>query len=148
MIKENATLHPQPFTIENPAIASGDTYHFTTDSGVAYETRFGRKKHEFFERTLSFSISSDEFENEYAETNRGEIYRVIATVVEVVKRYYAQNNYVRSFEFTGEFKDEEEDRGSEVSIRSQLYARCAKRVLDDDWDVKLIGNKVIIYQIR
>lgn len=147
MIGSTNSLHPNPFQITDPAIPSGDTYYFVTDSGIQYEARFGRKRHEFFERTLSFSVMSDEFDNEYAETNRGEIYRVIATVVEIVKRYHERNNYVKSYEFTGEFKEsEQEEQEKEVSIRSVLYYRCAKRILDEDWDVRMEGNKVIIYQ--
>ena len=133
---------PKVYEIIRPEVDLGHVYNFTTDSGVEYEVRFGKKKKDFSSRVIDFSVLNEEFEEEYAETNRGEIYRVMATIIEIFKRYDAENDYARSYEFSGETKGK--DDNAETSIRTKLYYRYASRILNDQWDIELKGNKMII----
>ena len=89
---------------------------------------------------------SDEFEDEYSETNRGEVFRIIATVIEIVRIYHSYHSHSDTYEFTGEFKDSNEDK--ETSIRSRLYFRYANRVLNPNWYAYFEGNKVIVKKTR
>lgn len=134
----------KPYPIELPGIPSGAVYLFRTDSGVDYEVRFGRRQDHCLEHIINFGVLNDEFEHEYVVTNRGEIYRVIATVIEIIRLYHAEHPHSTSYEFTGEFKQGEKETSS---IRSRLYLRIAGRVLLPNWKAMLVGNKVVVSRI-
>jgi hypothetical protein len=129
--------------IKKPNIESGDTYYFQTDSGLSYQVTFGKKKNNYLSNIVNFSVLSDEYEDEYSETNRGEVYRIISTMIEVFQIYHENHRYSNSYEFSGEFKDIRDEK--EISIRTRLYYRVALRVIDlDYWNIDLFGNKVVI----
>jgi len=134
--------HPdlKPYNVFAPAIKSGAEYYFETDSGLRYQVLFARKKNSYLEHIINFSVLGDDFEDEYSETNRGEIYRVIATVVEIIRMFHQQHGRSVSYEFSGEYKTGNETR--EMSIRTLLYSRKARQILHPDWKLELQGNKV------
>ena len=134
------------YEITKPEIPTGDTYYFTTDSGLKYQVRFGKKRENYLGNIINFSVLSDEFEDEYSETNRGEVYRIIATVVEIMRIYHSFHSHSDTYEFTGEYKDDHKDQAA--SIRSRLYFRYAKKLLNKNWDAHLEGNKVIVKKLR
>lgn len=136
----------EPYEIMVPEIQSGDTYYFTTESGLKYQVRFGKKRDNYLGNIINFSVLSEEFEDEYSETNRGEVYRIIATVIEIVRIYHENHEHSDTYEFTGEFKDEHDAQA--VSIRSRLYYRYAMRILNKNWKAELEGNKVTIHKIN
>ena len=140
--KEKPSARAYP--IRRPAIKSGDTYYFRTDSGLEYEVRFGRMKDNFYRRIINFGVLNDEFDDEYSTTNRGEVYRIMATVIKVIKMYHeaSNNDEKNSYEFMGEFKHKNSNR--KTSVRTQLYYRYATRLFRDNWEVKLEGNKVVM----
>lgn len=142
LIREDALLVIPPYPIQYPAIKSGAAYYFETESGLSYQVLFAKKKNSYQENIVNFSVLSEEFEDEYSETNRGEIYRVIATVVEIIRVYHLQHSYSTSYEFSGEFKKGNENR--ETSIRTLLYYRKAREVMHPDWQVQVSGNKVVV----
>ena len=146
MLKKEYKPSSEPYEIEVPEIQSGDTYYFTTESGLMYQVRFGKKRDNYLGNIINFSVLSDEFEDEYSETNRGEVYRIIATVIEIIRLYHTNHEHSDTYEFTGEFKDEHETQIA--SIRSRLYYRYAQRLLNENWNAVLKGNKVIIQKIR
>jgi hypothetical protein len=133
------------YEIKTPDIKTGDTYYFTTESGLQYQVRFGRKRDNYLGNIINFSVLSDEFEDEYSETNRGEVYRIIATVIEIIHIFHSNHIYSDSYEFSGEYKDGEDDRTA--SIRTRLYFRYAGKYLDKSWKVRLDHNKVHIEKI-
>ncbi|KPK84150.1 MAG: hypothetical protein AMS27_10795 [Bacteroides sp. SM23_62_1] len=130
------------YYIEAPEIQTGDTYYFVTDSGLKYQVRFGKKRDNYLGNIVNFSVLSEEFEDEYSETNRGEVYRIIATVIEIVRLYHSCHIHSDTYEFTGEFKDNKDKQ--ESSIRTRLYFRYAKMILSPEWEAHLEGNKVIV----
>jgi len=132
------------YSIQCPAIKSGAEYYFETESGLRYQVLFAKKKNSYRENIVNFSVLSDDFEDEYSETNRGEIYRVIATVVEIIRTYHSQHAYSTSYEFSGEFKKGNENR--ETSIRTLLYFRKAKEVMHPGWKVRVCENRVVVFQ--
>jgi hypothetical protein len=134
------------YDIKIPEIHSGSTYYFTTESGLEYEVLFAKKRENYLENIVNFSVISEDFEDEYSETNRGEVYRVIATVTEVVRIYHENHAYSISYEFSGEFKEENE--GRETSIRTLLYYRKAKNILAPTWEINLCGNKLVVFRKR
>ncbi len=133
----------QIYTIVPPAIPTGSVYYFTTDNGVQYEVRFGRKQDNFLNATIVFGVLNEEYEGEeYVVTNKGEIYRVMATIVKVVKMYIDQHPNINSFEYTGEPNKEIAD--GEPSTRIKLYQRYLNIIFDHSWSHKIIGNKTVI----
>jgi len=141
LIREDYSPAAKPYPITAPEIPSGNIYFFLTDSQLKYEVRFGRKKDNYLGNVINFGVLNEEFENEYSLTNNGEVYRIIATVIEIVKKYHLQHPTSNSYEFTGDFKSGE---NQENSIRSRLYFRYAGRVLCPGWKATLQENKVTI----
>jgi hypothetical protein len=142
LINEDYIPSSPVYEISSPEIKTGDTYYFTTDSGLQYQVRFGRKRDNYLGNIINFSVLSEEFEDEYSETNRGEVYRIIATVIEIINIFHSHHSHSDSYEFTGEYKDDEDDQGA--SIRTRLYYRYAAKILDRRWKIWLEGNKVHI----
>lgn len=141
------TSHIQAYKVIPPAISSGSVYLFTTDSGLEYEVRFARKKDNLLHATVAFGVLNDEFNGEeYAVTNRGEVYRVMATIVQIVKNYMAEHPNLRLVEFTGEPKSDE--NSSMTTQRLSLYNRYLKHIFNSDWVYKQSGNKMIVERIR
>jgi hypothetical protein len=117
-------------------------YYFETSSGLRYQVLFARKKDNYLEHIVNFSVLNEEFEDEYSETNRGEVYRVIATVVEIVRIYHSIHPHSLSYEFCGEYKKGNEQR--ETSIRSLLYYRKAREIVHPSWEIFMEKNKVTV----
>jgi hypothetical protein len=133
----------QVYEVIKPDIQSGSTYYFTTGSGLRYQVTFGKKKNNYLGNIVNFGVLSDEFEDEYSETNRGEVYRIIATMIEIVRIYHENHPYSNSYEFSGEFKKDNDP--PPVSKRTKLYLKTAQKVVDtSNWDIALDGNKVLI----
>ena len=143
LLRDDFKASIPPYSIQCPAIKSGAEYLFETESGLRYQVLFAKKKNAYLENLVNFSVLGDEFEDEYSETNRGEIYRVIATVVEIIRIYHSQHPYSTSYEFSGEFKKGNEDR--ETSIRTLLYYRKAREIMHPGWKVKVRENRVLVY---
>lgn len=132
-----------PYKITPPAIVSGGTYLFNTDSGLEYEVRFARKKDNILHATVAFGVLNDEFGGEeYSVTNRGEVFRVMSTLVEVVKIYLKEHPNLHTVEFTGEPK---EDENAEMPTqRLLLYKRYLKTIFGDGWNFVLQGNRMLV----
>lgn len=135
-----------PYVIEEPVIPSGDIYFFETDSDIKYEVRFGRLQDDFSSRIINFSVINQDHDDEYTVTNKGEIYRVMATIVKIVMRYNKKNPHARKFQFSGEYKENDKDRAT--SIRTTIFNRFAERTLSDDWKIQLEDNKVITTKVK
>jgi len=145
ILKEDYQPTVEAFPVELPAIPSGEAYYFKSASGLRYQVLFARKKSNYLANIINFSVLDDAFENEYSETNRGEVYRVITTVVEIMRTYHEQHPLSTSYEFSGEFKEGNEQR--KVSIRTRLYHRVAGSLLAPGWKLELKENRVVITRI-
>ncbi|MFN3343686.1 MAG: hypothetical protein ACK40M_13380 [Flavobacteriales bacterium] len=132
-----------PYKIVPPAISSGSVYLFTTDSGVEYEVRFARKKDNLLHATVAFGVLNEEFGGEeYALTNRGEVYRVMSTIVTIVRNYMSEHPNLRLVEFTGEPKENESP--DEATKRLLLYNRYLKYIFDESWAFRQLGNRMVV----
>jgi hypothetical protein len=143
LIKPDFAYSGTVYEIKRPQIESGNVYYFETASGLTYQVTFGKKKNNYLGNILNFSVLSDEYEDEYSETNRGEVFSIIRTMIEIIRIYHENHPYSNSYEFSGEFK---EDRDADkTSIRSKLYFREAHRVIDlNYWNISLEENKVVL----
>jgi len=143
LFRDNYVPSIPHYPIEAPEIPTGSTYYFNTDSGLRYEVLFAKKRDDYLGNIINFSVLNEEFEDEYSETNRGEVYRVIATVVEIIRIYHSFHSYSLSYEFSGEFKDRNDD--GETSKRTMLYYRKALHIMHPKWHTELCGNKVVVF---
>ncbi len=144
LFREDYNPEIKSYPIQAPLIKSGAEYYFETESGLRYQVMFAKKKQNYLQNIVNFSVLSEDFEDEYSETNRGEIYKVMATVVEIIRQYHGNHAYSTSYEFSGEFKKGNESRGA--SIRTVLYYRKAKEILDTGWEIEVTGNRVTVHR--
>lgn len=136
-----------PYKITPPAIKSGTVYSFTTGSGVNYEVRFGRKQDNILNATIVFGVTNEEYEGEeYSITNKGEVYQVMATIVEVVRLYKDEHPNVNSFEFTGEQSEKEKEKNK--NVRLNLYHRYISEVFDKSWTTEFTEDKIVIKKLK
>lgn len=126
-----------------PPIESGSAYYFTTNSGIQYEVRFGRKQNNFLNTSIVFGVLNEEFEGEeYSMTNKFEVYRVMSTIVKIVQRYIQLHPKTKCYEFTGEPTKKEID--NEGRIRLKLYNRYLSNIFDKSWKIERKYNKTIV----
>jgi hypothetical protein len=145
-LKQGLFVTTKKYPIINPSVPSGQVYLFTTDSGLLYEVRFGRKTDNYFAHIVNFGVKSDDYEHEYVTTNKGEIYTIIPTVIEIICRFQEEHPKNNHYEFTGEFKDAKDCQ--EASIRSRFYLRIAKRYINESsWKTELCRNTVTLTKI-
>ncbi|MCI5057935.1 MAG: hypothetical protein MRY83_17610 [Flavobacteriales bacterium] len=128
----------EPF---NPLV---EEYYFLTDHDLKYQVKFGRKKNDLSAVTVVFGVLNEEFEgDEYVETNKGDMFRVMNTVVEVVRLFSEKNDYIRSFEFTGEPRENEDM--SKPTARLKLFHRFAERYAKNHgWKVLVDKNTIVV----
>lgn len=131
------------YKIIAPAIASAGVYFFTTDSGLQYEVRFGRRQDNILHATIVFGVINDEFDGEeYVVTNRGEVFRVMNTIVQIVKMFMAEHTKIMCYEFTGIPKEGEDENKS--SKRTSLYKRFLPKIFESGWDFNFNGNSAVV----
>ncbi len=131
------------YDIKFPAISSGTVFNFKTDSELEYEVRFARKKDNLLHTTIAFGVLNEEYDGEeYSLTNKGEAYRVMATIVSIFKYYLTQHPNVHTYEFVGEPRADE--NAEFPTKRLNLYRRYLPQIFDSSWQIKVVGNKVII----
>ena len=138
----------EEYKIIAPAISTAGVYYFNTDSDINYEVRFGRRQDNILHATIVFGVTNDEFEGEeYTVTNKGELYRVMTTIVHVVKMFMAEHPKMVTYEFTGLAKeDEPEDK---LTSRINLYKRYLPRIFDRDWKFDYSrGNTIIVTRVK
>lgn len=131
------------YKIIPPAIPSAGVYFFTTDSGIQYEVRFGRRLDNILHSTIVFGVINDEFDGEeYVMTNRGEVFRVMSTISEIVRMFMREHPKINSYEFTGIPKDGEDEEKS--SQRTLLYKRYLPRIFETGFDFNFKGNSALV----
>ena len=129
--------------IEYPSIPSAGVYYFTTKSGLRYEVRFGRLQDNILHANIVFGVIDDEFEGEeYVTTNRGEVYQVMNTIVEIVKDYMREHPKVNVYEFNAVGREGED--GNVENARMALYRRFLPRIFDKSWKFKIDGNFALV----
>jgi len=140
--------HLEPYKILPPAISTAGVYYFTTDSGVEYEVRFGRRQDNILHATIVFGVINDEYDGEeYTVTNRGELYRVMSTIVSVIKMFMTEHPKMITYEFSGLAKESEAK--DKLTARINLYKRYLPLIFDSNWNIDYTGgNTIVIHHIK
>lgn len=131
------------YSIEAPAIKTGNIYYFTTTSGIRYEVRFGRKRDQPLCATIVFGVVNNVYsDEEYKLTNRGEVWQVMDTIVNIVDAFKKEHNGICRYEiYALEKEGESED---EMGSRMNLYTRFIPRLFNPDWEVQIENNRAMI----
>lgn len=137
------------YAFTEPAIPSAGVYYFTTESGVDYEVRFGRKQTDILSANIVFGVRNEEYDGEeYVLTNKGEFYSVMSTIEAIIQHFLQTNPNIHGFEFSGEPAYEDED-AQHATKRTLVYARQARKIFpSSEWNIGLEGNKVSIERKR
>jgi len=138
----------EAYKIISPAISTAGVYYFTTDSGVNYEVRFGRRQDNILHATIVFGVINDEYEGEeYVLTNKGELYRVMTTIVKIVKIFMVEHPKMLVYEFTGLAKEGESE--NKLSARINLYKRYLPKIFNNEWKFDYSkGNTIYVTHKR
>lgn len=135
---------PGIFKIEYPAIKSAGVYYFNTYSGLRYEVRFGRRQDNILHSSIVFGVVNDEFEGEeYITTNRGEVYKVMNTIVVIIKNFMTEHPKVNTYEFHAVDREEEKNN-IKGNARLNLYKRYLPRIFESGWSFHFIGNNAVV----
>lgn len=131
------------YQIIAPVIPSGQIYQFNTAFDVDYEVRFGRKKENVLHTVVVFGVLNDEYEGEeYSLTNKGDVFKVMNTISEIIRMYMHEHPSMRTYEFTGILGEDEDE--NQMSQRTKLYTRYLPKVFpENQWETEISGNKII-----
>lgn len=137
----------KPYSIIAPNIPTGQIYRFTTAFDVEYEVRFGRKKDNILHAVVVFGVLNEEYEGEeYIVTNKGDAFRVMTTIAEIILMYFKQHPNTQFFEFTGILR--EDDNEEHISQRTKLYMRylpyCFPKT---EWLHDITINRILVSKI-
>ena len=136
-------LYKNILPIEFPAIPSAGVYYFNTKSSLRYEVRFGRLQDNILHTNIVFGVINEEFEGEeYITTNRGEVYQVMNTIVEIIKNYMTEHTKVNVYEFNAIGREGEV--GKIENARMCLYKRFLPKIFSQDWKFKIEGNIALV----
>ena len=131
-----------PYPILYPDFGENGLYNFTTQNGIQYEVMFGRRESNPLHVTVVFGVINEEFEGEeYSETKQHDQYKVIATVIKIVKHYLATKNHLKLVEFVGVSRDNESEKTS--NIRMRFFSRYLHDIFDESWLLEIKENKMI-----
>ncbi|MEX1001298.1 MAG: hypothetical protein WDZ35_04215 [Crocinitomicaceae bacterium] len=134
------------YEIIKPNIPTGQVYLFVTDFDVEYEVRFARKKENILHAVIAFGVLNEEYDGEeYVLTNKGDVFKVMRTIIQIIDYYGEKHPNTQVYEFTGVFKEGED---TELSQRTKLYLRYLPRIFDKSWIITMEGNKIFVTKKR
>jgi hypothetical protein len=104
-------------------------YGFSTDSGTVYEVKvetFYRGEGKPIIARISFGIIGQDGDISYdAQTGENDIYRIMSTIVEIVKKDLKSND-ADIIEFSPSKRKGDRDQDPLTNVRTNLYARYIK----------------------
>ena len=118
-------------------------YEFVTDLGTHYEVMFeieeDYSKDEPWE-FMNIEFGVDEKDgggvSYKVETNRGEVFRVMATIVDITKSILKERKNIKQLTFSGSKKDEDDNR------RNNLYMAYIKKHVPNIKNVEVDGSEI------
>jgi len=118
-------------------------YEFVTDLGTHYEVMFeieeDYSKDEPWE-FMNIEFGVDEKDgggvSYKVETNRGEVFRVMATIVDITKKILKERKNIKTLTFSGAKKDEGDNR------RNNLYMAYIKKHIPNVKNVEVDGSEI------
>lgn len=129
------------YPIDHPVSYDPGKYFFKNSTGDEYEILFACKKNNYSHTIVSFNLK--DWDDCYRLTNKGDAFRVLATVVNAVKNYLAENSHIVSIEFSGERKVDED--ANCITQRTKVFQRYIPYVFNlNSWKFEVLNNSVVI----
>jgi hypothetical protein len=121
-------------------------YGFSTDSGIIYEVKvetFYRGEGKPVIARVQFGIIEEDGDISFdAQTGENDIYRIMSTIVQIVKKDL-QENHADIIEFSPSKRaGEDKDKDPMSNVRTQLYSRYIKGQFPNAQVTRTIGGDI------
>ena len=118
-------------------------YEFVTDLDTHYEVMFEieedfSKDEEWESMNIEFGVDEKDGGgvSYKVETNKGEVFRVMATIVDITKKILKERKNIKTLTFTGSKKDGNDNR------RNKLYMAYIRRHIPNVKNIEDDGNEI------
>ena len=118
-------------------------YEFVTDLGTYYEVSFEidedfSKDEEWETMNIEFGVDEKDGEGvDYnVETNKGELFRVMATIVDITKKILKERKNIKTLTFTGSKEDDDDNR------RNNLYMAYIRKHVPNIKNIEIDGSEI------
>ena len=118
-------------------------YEFVTDLGTHYEVMFDiiedfSKDGPWESMNIEYGVDEKDGGgvSYKVETNKGEVFRVMATIVDITKSILKERKNIKTLTFSGAKKDEDDNR------RNKLYMAYIKKHIPNVKNVEVDGSEV------
>lgn len=141
----NKVLH---YPFEKDPFPTKYAYYFTNRFNDHYELSFSRDEKNYLKVYLSFCVTNEEYENDqYAVTNRGDVYRVLNTMCLIILSFAKDHPHVNHYVFSGEMRPFEKEKNVKVSARTRVFLRFVKKFFEPPtWRIVQEDNFVHLYK--
>lgn len=138
LLKEvgEANLAPYKFDIENEIPNKATYYKFKTDSGLDYTAIINQFS--LNDNTLRLNITFKPIGlDQDVETNKNEQYRIMATIVNILKQHLSKTPNVSEIAFSPSKYNEGDER------RANMYKKYISKLLPGS-NIRIYGDKFVI----
>ena len=120
-------------------------YEFVTDLDTHYEVSFtieeDYSKDEAWE-FMNIEFGVDEKDgggvSYKVETNKGEVFRVMATIVDITKKILKERKNIKTLTFTGSKEDDDDNRRNKLYMAYiRKHIPNVKNITDDGWTIEV-----------
>ncbi|AEA42712.1 hypothetical protein [Fluviicola taffensis] len=87
-----------PYPFQRPAFIGIREYSFTNSLGDEYSVQFVQKNNQITNYIVDLSLRSED-RDEYQTMNTGDVYKVMATVIDILIDFIEHTTYCQSIEF-------------------------------------------------
>ena len=136
----SAKPYKHKLQLKNP---TREYHEFETDLGTNYEVTFEfqedfSKEGEWTVVEISYGTIKDGNLNNVVVTNKGEMFRVMATVVDMTKKILKKNKNIKSLTFTGSKNKGDNDRRRNNIYMAYIKKHVRAKNIEDD------GNQITV----
>lgn len=123
-------------------------YYFTNRFNEHYEVSFTRDKDNYLKVIISFCVTNEEYENDqYAITNKGDVYRVLNTVCKIVLKFSEDHPNINHYVFSGERRSFENKETHPVTGRTRVFLRFVNKFFKPPaWKIEQKENFVHLFK--
>lgn len=131
----------EPFVFHRPAYIGTRQYTFENEEGQEYCVQFVQKKTQFNAYIVDLSIRDMDLD-EYFTTNFGDVFRVMATVVEILIDFIEHAPHATSIEFVP--VNESDQEHNRRLIVFERYAKIFREITH--WKYKIDNTTFTLYK--
>lgn len=139
---------PMYYPFEKDPFPTKYFYYFKNRFNDLYEVSFARDQENYLKVYVSFCVTNEEYENDqYAITNKGDVYRVLNTVCRIILHFSEDHPNVNHYVFSGERRSFETKETHPVTGRTRVFLKFVKRYfLLPDWKIEQDENFIHLHK--